>query len=60
MSIHLSRNEIKTILSGLDTERERLIDDCMFVAIDIGEDEDYQSLVNLQDKLIAYLESLPY
>lgn len=60
MSIHLSKGEVKSILSGLDIERDRLRIELSGEHESAYESGEYQQLVNLQDKLIAYLESIPY
>lgn len=61
--INLNRSELKLILSGLHREREVLRDEILQdlpVDRNIMEDEEYRTLVRLQDRIISQLEKMPY
>lgn len=52
-----NRAELRLIIEGLDLLRERLRDPD--VTVDL-QDEEYKTLVRLQDRAIASLEKFPY
>lgn len=56
MEFNLTRNETRTILHALTSERFQMRRDIP----NHTEDQDYKDIVALQDKLIQHLENLPY
>lgn len=71
---HLTRSETKLLLEGLDSVEERMRSDTFnahrlkgataraarIASNDLRDDPEYQTLLSLQEKLIAHLEKLPY
>ena len=56
---NFSRTELKLILEGLDTVRERMRDEAELDPEGLGGDE-YNELVRLQDRIVDALESRFY
>jgi hypothetical protein len=57
---NFSRSELKLILEGLDSVRNRLREEIMGGPGYVTEDSEYNALVRLQDRIIDAMESRFY
>ncbi len=61
-NINLTRSELRTILRGLNLERECLRTELLFEGKteNLLDEPEYDELVTLQDKLLAVLDKMTY
>lgn len=61
-NINLTRSELRTVLRGLNLERECLRTELLFEGKveNLLDEPEYDELVELQDKLLAVLDKMTY